>query len=646
MANVSTLLGTFGRARDDQGRRARWATIATRISTALIVLAIVVICVFALRQLWIEWQTAAAQPLYAWLIGFAFGMMLVLIIGNAQSNVSQAAQASALRQRVQVVRHALLAGDTRLAPLAVEQPEESVPAHGEPLEIGRVRPLTDGQAKLLDVVGATALSVGFLAAFVAVVLIGLGLTQPQARNNPPLWLDLGVGLLAVVLLAIGISWAVRGLRAGRRQEVVADELGIRWARRASQPSLPWSAARAFYTVSASGDSGELFGRRVYVLDSSDQVFAWQRSESRFDRAREASDELVGLIARRTGLPLRDLTLAFQRTTEPVVPESPRAGNVIRERMLAQIERARERGRNLDPRAEARLTALIGKLAPPDTADAKGVATAVRQALQGAGLPAAPPTSAAGRGCMLTLAAVVAFALLAGASWGLEQAQTRYLAGLPAQIHAETPLYADSLAAHDSSWLVSGATANGVSYQDQSYRLTGTAGNPVTSWTPDTYGDVAVQVTARQLGGTQSDGIGLIVRATADGSDYVAFVVSPTDGEWTLWQYHPIDANPDDDWHYLSGGNSSAIHRGYDASNTLLALTRGQTYVLYANGVFLGAASDGDPDVYGPDAAQTVGTMTTLRQGSAGVYLADGVTTGVFTDFAVYRVQPPPSLWYV
>jgi hypothetical protein len=158
--------------------------------------------------------------------------------------------------------------------------------------------------------------------------------------------------------------------------------------------------------------------------------------------------------------------------------------------------------------------------------------------------------------------------------------------------------------------------------------------------------VAVQVTARQFGGTQSDGIGLIVRANTAGDDYVAFIVSPTDGGWTLWQYHPIDANADDDWHYLGGGDSAAIHTGTDATDTLLAITRGQTYVLYVNGVFVGSASDGDPDVYGPDASPTVGTMTTPHHGSAGLYLADGVTAGVFSDFVVYRVQPPTSLWYV
>ncbi|HEX6797020.1 MAG TPA: hypothetical protein VF116_04810 [Ktedonobacterales bacterium] len=642
MADSSALLGTFSRAHDDQGRRARWAAVATRISTALIVLAIGAICVFALRQLWIEWQTAAAQPLWAWLIGFMFALLLVLNIWNLQSKASDAAQTSALRQRVQVVRHALLAGDMRLAPLATERPEDGATARGEPLEIGRVRPLTDAQAKLLDICGAAALSLGFVAAFVAAVLIGLGLTQPQARNNPPLWLDFTSSVLALVLLAIGTNWAVRGLRAGRPQPVTVAELGIRWTRRASRPALPWSDARAFYTVSALASLGEWPGRRVYVLDSGEQVIAWQRSDSRFDHTREASDGLAGLIVSRTGLPLRDLTAAVNQVISSRAPGSPPAANAIRERMLAQLDNARQRGLNAG--AEARLTALLGKLEPPDSADAKGVSDAVRQVLEAAGLQTAPPKSAAGKGCMLLLATVVAFALLAGTSWVVQQAQVRYLSGLPAQIHAETPLYADSLAAPDGTWLVSGATAHGVQYQGQSYHLMGTSGSPITSWTPATYGDVAVQVTTRQLGSTPSDGVGLIVRSDAARDDYVTFVVSPTDGGWTLWQYHPIDANAGDDWHYLAGGSSAAIHKGASAANTLLAITRGQDYVLYVNGAFVGSASDGDPDVYGN--APHVGTMTTPHQGRAGVYLADGATTGVFTNFAVYRLQPPSSLWYV
>ncbi len=647
MANASVLLGTFARAHDDQHRRARWTATASRISTVLMALAIVAICVFALRQLWVEWQTAAAQPLLAWLIGLGFGMMLVVYAGSIQTKASEAAQTSALRQRVQVVRHALLAGDTQLAPLAAAQPEpwDCALSGDESLRYGRLHPLIDTQLTLRDVCGSTVLTFGVLAALVAALLIGIDLTQPQARNNPPPWLDIGSGALAVVLLGIGIPWTVRKVRGQLlRRFVEADALGLRWVGRPAHPRVLWGDVRAFYTVTVLSNLGEWPGQRLYVLDGGDQVIAWQRSDSRFHRTLASSDQLAGLIAARTGLPLRDLTLAFERATEPQSPGSPQARSAIRERMLAQLEKARERGRTLDARAEVRLTALVGKLAPPDSADSASISAAVRQALGGADLPTAPPKSAAGRGCMLLLAAVVASALLAGAAWGVQQAQARYLAGLPAQIHAKTPLYADSLAAPDGTWLVSGATATGIEYQGQSYRLTGTAGNPVTSWTSATYGDVAVQVTARQLGGTQEDGIGLILRSNAAGDDYVAFVISPTDGGWTLWQYHPMDANADDDWHYLAGGDSSAVRKGYDATNTLLAITRGQSYVLYVNSVFVGAASDGDPDVYGN--GSTVGTMSTPHQGHAGVYLADGVTTGVFTDFAVYRVQLPTSLWYV
>lgn len=642
MAKASELVGTFSRAHDEQGRRAQLAAVAARISTALMVLAIPAICSVAVRQLWIEWQTASVDTglFWFWLLP-TLGVLLVIL--RLQLLFSSAAESDVLRLRVQVVRRTLLAGDTRLAPLVAEQPEplDQAASGGESLRIGPLRPLTDTQLTLWDLWGSIVLTFGVLAAFLAAVFIGIDLTQPQAPNNPPLWLDVGTSVVAVILLGIGVPWMVRKVCEHRPRPVEVDSPGIRWAHRADQSPLPWGDIRAFYTVSVLSSLGEWPGRRIYVLDSGDQVIAWQRSDSRFDRTLAASHQLVGLTVAHTGLPLRDLTLAFDRATEPRPNDSSRSASAIRARLLAQHGDARRRG--LDARAETRLTALIGKLAPPDSADAEGVSAAVRQALEGVGLHAALPESAAGRGCMLLLAAVVAFALLAGTSWGAQQAQARYLASLPAQIHAETPLYADSLAAPDGTWLVSGATAGGVRYQDQSYRLTGTAGNPVTAWTPATYGDVAVQVTARQLGGTQEDGIGLIVRAKAAGDDYVAFVISPTDGGWTLWQYHPVDANPDDDWHYLGGGDSSAIRQGYDATNTLLAIARGQSYVLYVNGVFVGAATDGDPDVYGE--GPTVGTMTTPRQGYAGVYLADGVTTGVFTDFAVYPVRPPTSLWY-
>lgn len=646
MAKASDLLGTFSQARDDQRRRVSWGAAVSRVATVLMVVAIVAIGAVALRQLWIEWQTAAAQGQSLWLEGLMSAMLVVLFISNIQSRTSGTAETGSLRQRVQVVRQALLAGDTELAPLAAPQPEPlaDVPPHGESVRIERLRPLTDTQATLLDLCGATALPLGLVAAFLAIVLVGVDVTQPRAPNNPPPWLDGSMSVLAAVLLAIGVTWAVRRVREWRPQPAILDDVGIRWARRTRQPHVRWGDARAFYTVSTLGGTGEMFGWHIiYVLDSGEQVFSWQRAGSRFDRTRAASDQLARLIVGRSGLPLRDLSLAFKGATEPRPPGTPETANATRTRMLARIE-AQARERQLDPRTEARLTALVGRLTPPDTAGAESVSAAVRRALEGVGLPAAPPKGTTGRGCALLLASVVVFALLAGASWGLQQAQGRYLACLPAQIHAEAPLYADSLAAPDGNWQVSGATANGARYQGHAYHLTGTAGNTVTAWTPTSYGDVAVQVTARQLGSTPSDGIGLIVRADAAGDDYIAFVTSPTDGGWTLWQYHPVDANADDDWHYLGGGSSAAIHKGPGAANTLLAITRGQSYVLFVNGSFAGAATDGDPDVYG--SAPQIGTMTTAHQGYAGVYLADGATTGVFSDFAVYRVQPPTSLWYV
>src|SRR5579883_2842959 len=47
--------------------------------------------------------------------------------------------------------------------------------------------------------------------------------------------------------------------------------------------------------------------------------------------------------------------------------------------------------------------------------------------------------------------VLVFALVFVAQWPLQRYQTSYLAGLPARIHAEQPLYQDALTAPDGDW---------------------------------------------------------------------------------------------------------------------------------------------------------------------------------------------------
>jgi hypothetical protein len=156
-------------------------------------LTILAIWAFGLRQLWIGWQTVSVDSRLFWLLLLP-ALQVALVLSRLPSSFSAAAESGALRQRVQVVRRALLAGDTRLAPLAAAQPQpqpqpqplDQAASGGESLRIGPLRPLADTQLTLWDVCGSIVLTFGFLAAILAAILIGIDLTQPQARNNPPL----------------------------------------------------------------------------------------------------------------------------------------------------------------------------------------------------------------------------------------------------------------------------------------------------------------------------------------------------------------------------------------------------------------------------------------------------------------------------
>ena len=75
------------------------------------------------------------------------------------------------------------------------------------------------------------------------------------------------------------------------------------------------------------------------------------------------------------------------------------------------------------------------------------------------------------------------------------------------------------------------------------------------------------------------------------------------------------------WQYIRGGQSAAIHRGVGASNRVAILMRGDTYVHYVNGTFIGAGTD----------------SSAPSSGAAGVYVNSDAAGGQFSDFAVYPV---------
>ncbi|HEX8037314.1 MAG TPA: hypothetical protein VF510_25890, partial [Ktedonobacterales bacterium] len=304
---------------------------------------------------------------------------------------------------------------------------------------------------------------------------------------------------------------------------------------------------------------------------------------------------AALVPARTRLPLRDLSTLAERMT------STHPATEQRDAIAAAMKAATSPQERLEV-----LRSSIGK-----------------------NEPATRPTTLE-LGCTVQLVLVIVFAVLYAGGWGLKQYQPHYYEGMLAQIHAGKPLYHDDLTYNDDKWDMELMTSYdpGHFFKDDGYHLTTTKGYITHSWTNFQHGDAAVEVTARQIGTADSDGVGLVLRANTNGSDMVVFYLDSA-GYWWLWNHHFVDGTSKHDWTNLDEGYSSAIHTSDGAQNRLTVLLRGNQYVCYINGRMV--------EVYRDEQHETPSA------GHMGVYLNDGATEGVFTNFTVYPA-PPPSIW--
>jgi hypothetical protein len=240
---------------------------------------------------------------------------------------------------------------------------------------------------------------------------------------------------------------------------------------------------------------------------------------------------------------------------------------------------------------------------------------------------------ASTGCLIVLAALLLPLAPQGVGWGLQQYQQRHYADLPDQVRDQTPVFEDRLAYDDGRWPMDEGNKYHQSwfYRDGAYHARGAdPTQTISAPGPESYGDVAVEVTAAQVSrGRQSDayhlydGVGLLLHASESNADFVAFLVTPR-GEWALWRFHDV-GDPERNWNEIAYGQSDAIHPGVGEQNRLLIIISGARYLCYVNGQFLGVVQDDGP-------AQPQGRM--------GVFVNESTTEGVFSDFAVY---PPPAL---
>jgi len=432
-------------------------------------------------------------------------------------------------------------------------------------------------------------------------VLPLGTYLPDSKT-----VDTSVAVLGALMLLLWIVLFVRARKYRRGVPVTADEWGIQWhPRRHRTVSLAWHDVRSFFkfaygSTSGSGSAG--LKTQVYVLDGGDTLLVWQRypalsNASAAVRQRKEVDRFVKLVSARTGKPLRDLAVLADELAS--APAADLSGAPRQQRMDYGWVDSRVAGIQAPRRLRRR----------------------------------------SGRKVALVLALLLLPILLVGGAFAakaqLHDYQASYYASLPAKLHAHEPLYFSDLTTADDHWFIQDPTSDnpfGYVFADDGYHLTGTQGYVSDSWLHTTYVDSAVEVTASQTAGQTNDGVGLVLRSDIMNSNMVVFFASPTDGSWTLDAFHFGHANFNDNWTYLTGGTSAAIRIGVIQPNRLLAIMRGGQYLLYINNQFVASYYD--------DAHETP------SRGYSGVYVNEANTVGIFTNFTVYQVKPPPSLEYV
>jgi hypothetical protein len=183
---------------------------------------------------------------------------------------------------------------------------------------------------------------------------------------------------------------------------------------------------------------------------------------------------------------------------------------------------------------------------------------------------------------------------------------------------QSQLYPLSNPGFDQSWQVSkdgGRTFKRTLFDADMPDLTGgRASQPMVGVVPYTYGDAEVDAWVVQWGQGGDDGAGLVLRANAKTGDMLVFQLNKRDGTWSFRRrLHGA-------WTTLQATTaSSLINRTGSWDNLLVAIMRGDQYLLFINYKFVGAYTD-----------------DTLHGGSVGIFAADGAVTMQCRGFNIYH----------
>lgn len=540
-------------------------------------------------------------------------------------------------------RTVILAGESKLIPAAIDQPTPLKDAE-LPRDVSLFRPLKSlvGTSNLLTTLLAFTLLLSVSA------IISVFWLEPHRPLMSPL---ITLAQLALAFLTTGrIMSSIGGpqflmegwgalLPARRARLLAVDNWGIRWRARGwrtSEKTLAWQDVAAFCVYHNSDTTSSKITNDIYVVMSSDLSFAWTLPHRSKSAARAASELLSRLVVTRTHKSLLDITQRVE-TVDVWTQAAAKPRTYERDqRSLAQLVETE--------RSKSNLTAATEKVGDffselyEKRAHAEGMAPLHRTMLEEIERHASParPIRLRARFYWLNALLIVLIALATGGALEYEQRQLpAYYRTLPAQIAAATPVYRSPLTAPNTDWPLRGPTVTNTTtyqYTHGGYAITGgPAGYTLEAIMRIRFGDIAVAVTVRQIGTAYNDGIGLVARSLDRGAneyDKIVFMISPTKGFWTLYHYQPGHNNSDDNWRYLDGGDSAAIHTGADAVNRLLLVLRGTEYLCYVNNQFVGRHVD------------TTVISSSPRSGFTGLIINDDMTVGVFNDFTVYPAPAP------
>jgi hypothetical protein len=393
---------------------------------------------------------------------------------------------------------------------------------------------------------------------------------------------------------VAVILGFMGMRRVRRNRhaVKIDDFGISWHEGRQWKQISWGEVRAFVHFSPSVVPQT--SNTTYLVVSATDFFAWAFSESANVAAVMETDYVSRVIVARAHVPLRDAT-----------------------RFMSEIGTL-----------GVHLPALIRS---------RGLEKGVSPELLLSPVPSSSPSLWRRAGGFALIALTLAPFAVGGYAQYYHDGDVSSFAQ---QIDKETPLFRDSLAQPDGLWPIialSAQNSSGYGYVDGMYELHGTLPGQTEIATADrasTAGSAAYAVTAVQTGAVpqnEYDGIGLVAHVDPAFSEYLVFFVH-YDGSWELDRYHEYGLNDPDNWEYLDGGTSGAIHQGAGAANRLMMVTYPDGVYLMVNGQLL--------DHYVPSSYDRVNLSL---QGAAGVILNSSAMTGDFTDFVI-APAPSTSFW--